>query len=158
MLEKKGIEKDRFSRPKGSTGRGYGQPAQPVGKPIDRLPLFGRGSVEECQKHSLSSSSLLFPVEVHTLLGRCPVEVRSRSGQCSVEATVTCHALIAPTASDPVDPLLVRSRLLFCCFCLPSLETYKLRAPLYLWKREHLHLFVYLLVLVLKALILFFVH
>ena len=37
MLEKKGIEKDRFLGPKGSTGRGYGQPAQPVEEPVDRL-------------------------------------------------------------------------------------------------------------------------
>ena len=67
MLEKKGIEKYRFSGPKGLTGRGYGQPAQPV---------------EGYQKLSLFSSDLLFPVE----------------------ATVTCHALNAPTASEPIDP------------------------------------------------------
>ena len=30
MLKKKGIKKDEFSEPKGSIGRGYGQPAQPV--------------------------------------------------------------------------------------------------------------------------------
>ena len=30
MLENKGVEKDRFSGPKGSTGRGYGQSAQPI--------------------------------------------------------------------------------------------------------------------------------
>ena len=70
MLEKKGIEKYRSSGPKGSTGQGYGQPAQPVGELVDRLTLSGREPVEECQKHSLSSSNLLFLVEVHTLPGR----------------------------------------------------------------------------------------
>ncbi|KAL6328444.1 hypothetical protein AAG906_038319 [Vitis piasezkii] len=29
---------------------------------------------------------------------------RSRTGRGQVEATVTCHALNAPTASEPVDP------------------------------------------------------
>ena len=50
---------------------------QPVEEPIDRLRSFDRG-----------------PIEV----------VRSRIGQGLVEATVTCHALNAPTASEPVDP------------------------------------------------------
>ena len=98
MLENKRIEKDRFSGPKGSTGRGYGQPAQSVGEPIDRLPLPDRGPIEECQKHTLSSSSLLFSVEVPSFpiealanrlnrLGNrstgcpCPVEVWSRDAQ-----------------------------------------------------------------------------
>ena len=89
MLEKKGIEKDRFLEPKGWTGQGSGQPTQPVGEPVDRLPLFGRGSIEECKKHSLSSSSFLFPVEVHPF---------------PVEATVTYQALNAPTASEPINP------------------------------------------------------
>ena len=82
MLEKKEIEKDRFSGSKGSTGRDYGQSAQPVGELVDRLPLSNRGPVEGCPKSSLSPSSLLFPVE----------------------AAVTCQALNAPTASEPVDP------------------------------------------------------
>ena len=43
MLENKGVEKDRFSGPKGSTGRGYGQSAQPIGEPVDWLLLSGRG-------------------------------------------------------------------------------------------------------------------
>ena len=79
MLEKKGIKKDRFSRPKGLTGQGFGQPAQLVKELIDRLPLSDWGPVEECKKHtlSLSSSSFLFPVEVHPF----PVEVRSTSGR-----------------------------------------------------------------------------
>ena len=50
-----------FSGPKGSTDLGYGQPAQPVGEPIDRLPLSGQGSVEGGTTSSLSPSSLLFP-------------------------------------------------------------------------------------------------
>ena len=89
MLEKKGIEKDRFSGPKDSTGWDYNQPAQPVGEPVDQLPLSGQGPVEGCPKSSLSPSSLLFPVKVHIF---------------PVEATVTCQALNAPTASEPVDP------------------------------------------------------
>ena len=86
MLEKKEIEKDRFSGPKGLTSRGSGQP---IGEPVDQLPLSGRGLVEECQKHSLSSSSFLFPVEVHPF---------------PVEATVTYQALNAPPASEPINP------------------------------------------------------
>ena len=77
MLEKKEIEKDRFLGPKGLTGRGSGQPAQPVWEPVDQLPLFDRGPVEECQKHSLSSSSFLFPIQVHHF----PVEVWSTFGR-----------------------------------------------------------------------------
>ena len=41
MLENKGIEKDRFSGPKGSTGRGYGQLAQPVEESVDQLYSSG---------------------------------------------------------------------------------------------------------------------
>ena len=47
MLEKKGIKKIGFRGQKGSIGRGYGQPAQSVEEPIDRLRLSGRGSVDE---------------------------------------------------------------------------------------------------------------
>ena len=43
MLEKKEIKQIGFWGKKGSTGRGYGQPAQPVEEPIDRLPSSGRG-------------------------------------------------------------------------------------------------------------------
>ncbi|RVW28166.1 hypothetical protein CK203_108398 [Vitis vinifera] len=126
--KRKEIKKDRFSGPKGSTGQDYGQPAQLVGEPVDRFPLSGRGQVKGGTKPSFSPSSFLFPVEPYP----CPVEVRSMSGLCPVEATVTCHALNAPTASDSVDPLLVRSRLLSAVFVSPSLETYKLRASLHL--------------------------
>ena len=53
MLKNKGIKKIGFRGKKGSTGRGYGQPAQPIGELVDRLTLSGREPVEECQKHSL---------------------------------------------------------------------------------------------------------
>ena len=95
MLEKKGIEKDRFSGPKGSTSRGYGQPAQPaqlVEEPVDRLPSSDRGPIKDAPK-TLSLSQ--WP----SLLGRGD----SLPGRGPVEATVTCHALNAPTASEPVD-------------------------------------------------------
>ena len=82
MLEKKEIKQIGFWGKKGSTGRGYGQPAQPVEEPIDRLTSSGR----RCTKtFSLSQ----WP----SLPGRGPVE-----------ATVTHHALNAPTASEPVNP------------------------------------------------------
>ena len=78
MLEKKGIEKDRFSRPKGSTNRGYGQPAQPVEESVDqlriRLTSSDRGPVEDAPTLSLSPSGLLFRVEVILF----PVEVQLR--------------------------------------------------------------------------------
>ena len=60
-----------------------GQKAEPVEAPANRLNLLENQStgcpcrVEECKKHSLSSNSFLFPVEVHPF----PVEVRSTSGQ-----------------------------------------------------------------------------
>ena len=82
-----------FRGQKGSTGRGYGQPAQPVEDPVDRLCSSGRGPVEGGQKPSLSPSSLLFSVEVWL-----------RTDQGSIEATVTCQALNVPTASEPVNP------------------------------------------------------
>ena len=100
MLEKKGIKKIGFRGQKGSTGRGYDQPAQPVEEPVDRLCSSSRGPVEGGQKVSLSSGSLLFLVEGIIL----PIEVRSRTGRGSVEATVTYHTLNAPTASELVDP------------------------------------------------------
>ena len=86
-------------------------------------------------KNLLSPSSLLFPVEVFLL----PVEVRSSTGRGPIKATVTCHALNSPTASEPIYPYLDRTRLPFAIFGLLSLETYKLRAPLHLLIREHLH-------------------
>ena len=100
MLEKKGIKKIGFRGQKGSIGRGYGQPAQSVKEPVNRLCSSGQGPVEGGQKVSLFPSSLLFPVEGILL----PVDVRSRTGRGPVEATVTCHALNAPTASEPVNP------------------------------------------------------
>ena len=58
MLEKKGIKKIGFRGQKGSIGRGYGQLAQRI-----VLTSSSRGSIEGCQKLSLSSNDLLFPVE-----------------------------------------------------------------------------------------------
>ena len=88
-----------------------GQNAHPIEAMANRLNRLGNRlsgfpcPVEvrsrEAQKPSLSPSSFLFPIEPHP---------------CPVEATVTCHALNALTASDPVDPLLVRSRLLSAVF------------------------------------------
>ena len=99
MLEKKRIKKLGFRGQKGLTDWGYGQLAQPVEEPVDRLTSSYRGLVEGCQKLSLSPSGLLFPVEVILF----PIEVQSRTGWGPVEATVTCQALNAPTASEPVD-------------------------------------------------------
>ena len=81
-------------------GQDYGQPAQPIKELVDRLCSSDRRPVEGGQKVSLSPSSLLFPIEGILL----PVEVRSMINRGPVEATVTCHALNAPTASEPVDP------------------------------------------------------
>ena len=47
MLENKGIKKIGFRGKKCSTGRGYGQPAQPVEEPVDRLWSSNQGPVEE---------------------------------------------------------------------------------------------------------------
>ena len=81
-------------------------------QPVNRLWSSDRGSVEGGQKSSLSPSSLLFPIEVFLL----PVEVRLSTGRGPVEATVTCHALNAPMASEPIDPQLERTRLPFAFF------------------------------------------
>ena len=89
MLENKGIKKIGCRGQKGSTGQGYGQLAQPVEELVDRLCSSDRRPVEEGQKVFLSPSSLLFSVEGILL---------------PVEATVTCHALNALTASESVDP------------------------------------------------------
>ncbi|RVW71171.1 Retrovirus-related Pol polyprotein from transposon RE1 [Vitis vinifera] len=85
--------------PTGSTGWGTGRPVSLV------LSRSGRGRHKNLLSLPVVSSS-------RSSLTPCPVEVRSKS----VEATVTCYALNAPTASDPVDPLLVRSRLLSVVF------------------------------------------
>ena len=146
MIEAKRPEKNRFLSQKWWTGRGTSQPAQPARVPVDRLLLPDWGPVKRCKKYSLSSSSLSFPVKKFIFL----VEVRSR-------VAVTCQSFNAPMTSESIDPQLDWLRL-FLVIWLPMLETYKLRAPLHLWVREHLHLFVYLLVLAIKALILFLVH
>ena len=82
-------KKNRFSGPKRLNRLRLWPIGQPVEEPVDQLRSSDRGSVEEGQKPSLSLSSLLFPVEVFLL---------------SIEATVTCHALNAPMASEPIDP------------------------------------------------------
>ena len=74
MLEKKGIKKIGFQGQKGSTGRGYGQSAQPIEELVDRLCSSGQGPVEGGQKVSLFPNSLFFPVEGILL----PVNVRLR--------------------------------------------------------------------------------
>ena len=74
MLQKKEIKKIGFQGQKGSTDRGYGQMAQPVEEPVDRLWSFDQGPVEGSPKPSLFASSLLFPVEAFLL----PIEVRLR--------------------------------------------------------------------------------
>ena len=86
-------KKNRFSGPKRLNRLRLWPIGQPVEEPVDQLRSSDRGSVEEGQKPSLSPSSLLFPVEVPSRTSRGPVE-----------ATITCHALNAPTASEPVNP------------------------------------------------------
>ena len=153
--------------PKSSTSRGYGQPAQLVGEPIDQLPLSSRGPVEGCPKSFLSPNSLFFPVEVRSRdaqnLLSLPVAfssrsrfISSRSRSCwgnSNLSSIKCSngQWIGQPLARPVE-------VTFCCFWLPSLETYKLIAPLHLLIREHLQSIVYLPVLDQKALIYFLVH
>ncbi|RVW84451.1 Retrovirus-related Pol polyprotein from transposon RE1 [Vitis vinifera] len=109
----------RQERPKGSSGQGYGQPAQRLGNRFDRFPCPVEVRSREAQKPSLSPvafssrSSLTLVRRGRLRSGRGPIE--------SVEATVTCHALNAPTASEPVDPLLVR-RGYFLLFLSPELR------------------------------------
>ena len=124
MLENKGIEKDRFSGPKCSTGRGYSQLAQLVEEPIDRLPSSGQGPVEGCQKLYLSPSGLLFQVEVILFparSGRGLVEVRSRTGRGPIEVMVTCHALNAPRLVNRSTPSST-DRGYFLLFLTPELR------------------------------------
>ena len=69
MLEKKGIEKDRFLGPKGSTGQGYGQPVEAMANRLNRLRNRSTGCPRPIEdqsrdaKNSLSPSGLLFTVE-----------------------------------------------------------------------------------------------
>ena len=87
---------------KESKNRFFGaKKAQPVEEPVDRLWSSGRGPIEGGQKSSLSPSSFLFRVEVIPL---------------PVEAMVTRDALNAPTASEPVNPQLDRTRLPLAIF------------------------------------------
>ena len=59
MLEKKGIKKIGFRGKKGSTDRGYGQPAQSVEEPVDWLTLSGGGPVEDQSRMHQNFLSLL---------------------------------------------------------------------------------------------------
>ncbi|RVW96471.1 hypothetical protein CK203_029750 [Vitis vinifera] len=79
-----------FRGQKGSTGRGYGQP---VNRLRNGRPLWS--SVED---RSEVKNLLSLPVAFSSRRGD------SLTGRGPVEATVTCHALNAPTASEPVDP------------------------------------------------------
>ena len=95
-----------------------GQKAEQVKAIANQLSRLGNRStdcpcpVEGCQKHTLSSSSLLFPVEVHPF----PVNLRLWFDRGPVEATTTYQSIKCPTASDPVDPQLDRSRVPFVVF------------------------------------------
>ena len=75
------------------------QKAQPVEAKANRSTSWGTGRPADVVR-SRKVKNLLFSVEVIPL----PVEVRSSTSQGPIEATVTCHALNAPTASEPVDP------------------------------------------------------
>ena len=90
--KRKELKKIGFQGQKGSTGRGYDQPTQPVEVMVNRLNRLcssGRGR----QKSLSFSQQPSLPGRGDSLLGRGPVKV-----------TVTYHALNAPTASEPVDP------------------------------------------------------
>ena len=99
-----------------------GQKAHPVVAMANRFNRLGNRStgfpcpVEVRSRETKNFLSLPVASSSRSSLTLCPVEVRSMSGRSPVEATVTCYALNAPTASDPVDPLLVRSRLLSVVF------------------------------------------
>ncbi|KAL6323620.1 hypothetical protein AAG906_039214 [Vitis piasezkii] len=81
------------------------------------LKVFGAKRLNQSRLWPTGSTGLGTgrPISFLSILGRAS----PLSGLGLVEAMVTCHALNAPMAT-------------FCCFCLPSLETYKLRAPLHL--------------------------
>ena len=145
MLEAKILENIGFQE-NGKLVEALDKQAQPTRVPPNQLPLLGRGLVDRCKKHPISSSSLSFPIEEFFF----PVEVQSR-------VTITCQALNAQTTSES-STLSSTDWGCFLVFWLSRLETYILRAPLHLWVREHLHLFIYLLVLAIKVVILFLVH
>ena len=126
------------------------QPAQLVIVSVDRLYLLGWGLVERWKKSSFFSNSLAFLVEGYAFL----IEVWSRIGW---GLKVTCHTFIAQWLTNRSTPSSTGGDC-FLTFWLSRLETYKLRVPLHLWVKDHLHLFVYLLVLASKALILSLVH
>ena len=146
MLEAKRPEKDRFSGKKWWIDRGIGQPAQPARVPVDRLLFPNWGSVERWK--NLLSLPIAFLSQSRDL----PSWLRSDRGYQSPAKHLMLQRLVNRLTPSSTD------QGCFLVFWFPMLETYKLRAPLHLWIREHLHLFVYLLVLAIKALILFLVH
>ena len=131
-------------------GQGTSQPTQSARVPIDRLSLHGRGPVKKCKKSSLSFNSLAFSIEGYVF----SIEVQSSTGQ---NLTITWHAFIVQRLVNQLTPIST-SWGYFLEFWLSRLENYKLTVSLHLCIRDHLHLFVYLLVLDSKVLILFLVH
>ena len=95
MLEEKEKKQKKigFWAKIGESVEALSKPAQPVKVLVDRFLIPGRGPVERCKKHAISSSSISFLVEGFAF----PVEVRSK-------VTVSCQALNALTVSDPINP------------------------------------------------------
>ena len=108
---------------------------------VDQLLFLGQGPVEKCKKHSHSSSSFSFLIERFTF----PFESNGHLPRM-------LQWLV--NRSTPIST----NQGCFLVFWLSRLETYKVRAPLHLWERENLYLFVHLLVIAIKALILFLVY
>ena len=128
MLENKGIEKDRFSRPKGWTDRGSGQPTQ-----ANRLNRLGNRSIGcpcPVEVWSRSAKNTLFhPIASSSRLRFTPSRSRSSWGNGNLPS-IKCS-----NGQWTDRPLTWPVEAPFYCFWLPSLETYKLRAQLHLWIR-----------------------
>ena len=130
-----------------------GEPVEVVAKGLNRL--------------GYRSINYTFPIKFQSRdaknLFSLPIAFLSRSRDMSSRLrfdwglTVTCHAFNAQRLVNRLTPNSIDQGC-FLAFWLPMVETYKLRATLHLWVREHLHLFVYLLVLAAKTLILSLVH
>ena len=120
----------------GSTDLGTGQPITP----------YKSRSSQEMQK--------IFSLQIglHSQSMAMPSQSRSDRG-----LIVTYHAFIAQWLVNQ-STLISTNWGYFLTFLPSRLKTYKLQVLLHLWVREHLHLFVYLLVLDSKALILSLVH
>ncbi|RVW21509.1 hypothetical protein CK203_110990 [Vitis vinifera] len=110
IKEPNGCKIKTFGRPliignlckNGESIKALSKPAQLARVPVDWFPLPDQGPVEMCKKHSLSSSSLSFPIEGSAF----PIEVRSR-------IMITYRALNAPMVSESIDPQIDRLRLFF---------------------------------------------